>query len=319
MDQFNLFNNDGNGSAFETVNVLKSFSNVKVSSNALDEMDSQAQCENRAKLTNNDSWPVESNESEDKDKSEGYNIMQRKYDCFHDQNKDCFDAMLNLGSISGNTLAEKIANAENDIRNKDVEELQQLHHRSQNDRLMNSFEEEIEQTSYNRDDCDIRVPLSSGCDEMLDEERIHEQNTLFLSQQDCLTENSFDFFTAENSTSDAESSVEFADAENSLELEEDDLIAERPSLSPSTELLVSSADAVNRDQASGNVGYLSNSFVQIGEKEVHISFNTENEKQLKDEVHTETIEEHNAAANSKHGSMNGDVESKKLENCGKNF
>lgn len=235
---YRLFGNALN----EESGIISNFAACKIS-NSGREMDSQF--DNRAELMNGE-WTDANGADKDESQSDAY-AMQQNYSCFVGQE------MLHLESISGNTLAEKIANAENDIRNKDEIRLRGMQGgqpaNNDNFEMMNSFGEAGDQNTSNVE-CVIKVRVD-GSDEIADEEKLNEPNSAFPSQQDCLTENSVDFVTADNnSTSDAESSVEFGDAENSLELEVEEEFVERADDSPTESVVVGDCNACSEQVAA---------------------------------------------------------------------
>lgn len=185
------------------------------------------------------------------DDSDGSFSLSSQFGCFGGgPEKDVSEMMLDLESICGNTLAEKIANAENDIRSKDEIRMRGLHEQQQQQQQC------LQSDFLNANSCSSESSLSrvdskdevrtAGCEEedgasshheFLSETGDHEGDTkgrdngerlldeylgaVASPLADCLTENSVDFMTAENKSSSAESSVEFGDADNSLELDDE--------------------------------------------------------------------------------------------------
>lgn len=296
-ESYSLFGNVGN----EKPDLLNNFSNVRISN---DQFNSQLQ--NGGKIKNeewNEEWCVTDENVKVENQNNSYKI-QNEYNCYEEHGKDSSDVMLNLESICGNTLAEKIANAENDIRNKDEILMRGIREQTA---LKNNFHfTNVTTEEINKNECGCQ---NKECDDEIKETDIEEfsevkstQEQMFLSvsQSDYLTENSADFVTAENSTSDVESYIEFGDAENSLELEVDEFMA---------------YDKIdeNGDVESG----LRDSHEIFFPNEIlseNVPTNDINEKYNKHL--TESKKEH-AISDKSHFLVNGDVNHKKLEDCGK--
>ncbi|XP_065210136.1 serine/threonine-protein phosphatase 6 regulatory subunit 3-B [Planococcus citri] len=248
VEQYSLF---GNTRPNQSVSILSNFSNVKISppqSNCCQFGESQLEL-------NGDWSSLSDSPGQSNVEHEGNNDLQRvfeKHDSFerydigssgancerHDKNdeNDRNDDIVNLELISGQTLAEKLANAENDIRYEDEFLMRGI--KEQALRMMNNVN--VVETSRsepiqlanpicNVETCENSVKESDDHEGISAEQTCLSVKTTRPSEgNDCLTENSVDFVTAENSISDAESSTEFGDAENSLELEDD--LAEKSEL-----------------------------------------------------------------------------------------
>lgn len=201
------------------------------------------------------------------DDSDGSFGLPSPFHCFSGgQEKDASEEMLDLESICGNTLAEKIANAENDIRNKDqirMRGLQEQQQCPQSDFLKaNSSSESNQSCADNKEEGHMggcNKVAATGHQELLQQTGDHGGNAKLQGNglldefygmvgsplADCLTENSVDFMTAENNSSSAESSIEFGDADNSLEF--DDMVPIRSSSimsSPCDDSSVDSSEVV---------------------------------------------------------------------------
>lgn len=314
--QYSLFGNTMD----EKSSILNNFSSIKI---CAESSPLSAEFENDVTLMNGD-WPGTNNGTKEENQSETYAIQQ-SYSCFAEQE------MLDLESISGNTLAEKIANAENDIRNKDEIRLRGIQEQSHdNFDLMNSFEIVDDQricSSSERGDVSVRTHIQSEDSEeefSVNHEKLNERNSSFLLQQDCLTENSVDFVTADNSTSDAESSVEFGDAENSLEFDlEVDEFTEKVEKCPMASALTSKCDTCGdqRMTITENVPIVdeisdacnnTESCVKVVQKEESIDGDVNHRNSVLEIYVTKTSTESNSCL-----LVNGDVtDHEKQTNCG---
>ncbi len=207
LDQYSLFGS----AAQQNSNMVNSFSNMNISDDKMSFTTNFNDIGEHGKVQN-DSFD-----------------LRNEFDCYDGDGKDSSEEMLNLESICGDTLAEKLANAENDIRNKDeilmrgIQEQQAMRSKF---RMLDKAEMVDNKPEFeSSEDAEYESRLASG--EEFAEEPVQEAGPHFSTQPDCLTENSVDFMTAENSTSDAESSVEFGDAENSFEFEMDEFPCDR--------------------------------------------------------------------------------------------
>lgn len=250
MEAYSLFGQSG---AQQPVNILSNFSNVNISppkrNVSVESGDGRATGD-----VINGEWP--SNHSD----GNGFGGNQDSFECYEQNSKDTeefdrSDDILNLESISGNTLAEKIANAENDIRNEN--EILMRGMKEQVFRILNNVDTEETATSVDQEQEVQNSPPVCNVERCEDADDLNEEigpeqgcclavKTKQADGCDCLTENS-DFVTAENSISDAESSTEFGDAENSLELE-DDMDGDKTELDNDVPSAQPIADDEDRDQ-----------------------------------------------------------------------
>lgn len=267
VEQYSLFGNSGPN---QSVNILTNFSNVKISPpSSSSRQFGDGQIEMNGDWNSISDSPAHSNvESESDDLQRSFDNRGENFECYDPRSSsaDCEnddkdgdendrnDDIVNLELISGQTLAEKIANAENDIRNENEIFMRGIKEHAF--RMMNNANVPETGCSDSDQPANPICNVESCCQNNIEESHegiSTEQEQTCLSvktrpcEYDCLTENSVDFVTAENSISDAESSTEFGDAENSLELEDD--LAEKCELDND----IPGAQSIVEDQSDENI------------------------------------------------------------------